>query len=189
MNKNIRWKLITILAVVVSSLRSASTRSSRSRYHMPLPSWLMAKQLSWASTCAAACISSPRAHRRRARIRIDDDGEQLREALKTASVSVNVHHRASPRRSGSRASRRNGRGASHGSPTIRADDRVRSQFGCGRELRFHDETEHRARRMREQAVTQARKRSIGASTSSASPNRTFRSTGNRTTRSSSSCQA
>ena len=45
MNKNLRWKLLTILAVLVLFFAVGVYPILAQRYHLPAPGWLMAKQL------------------------------------------------------------------------------------------------------------------------------------------------
>lgn len=45
MNKNIRWKLLTILTVFVVFSAVGVYPILAQRFHLPAPGWLMAKQL------------------------------------------------------------------------------------------------------------------------------------------------
>ena len=45
MNKNLRWKLLTILAVFVVFFTLGVYPIAAARYGLPLPGWLAAKQL------------------------------------------------------------------------------------------------------------------------------------------------
>ena len=89
------------------------------------------------------------------RIHTTTTSEQLREALRTAGISVSsITRRRRRRRSGSKASRRTATPSSGASPTSRPATNYDRNSGAGGTLRVHDEAEHRAD-MREQAVEQA----------------------------------
>ena len=89
MNKNIRWKLITSLAVFVIFFAVGVYPILAQRYHMPLPSWLAAKQLKLGLDLKGGVHLVLRVQTDEAlKIHSTTTSEQLREALKTASISV-----------------------------------------------------------------------------------------------------
>src|SRR5262245_53094679 len=89
MNKNIRWKLITSLAVFVIFFAVGVYPILAQRYHMPLPSWLAAKQLKLGLDLKGGVHLVLRVQTEEAlKIHTTTASEQLREALKTANVSV-----------------------------------------------------------------------------------------------------
>src|SRR3954463_8826323 len=89
MKKNIRWKLITSLAVFVIFFAVGIYPILAQRYHMPLPGWLAAKQLKLGLDLKGGVHLVLRVQTDEAlKIHTTTTSEQLREALRTASVSV-----------------------------------------------------------------------------------------------------
>ena len=190
MNKNLRWKLLTILAVFVVFFALGVYPILAQRYQ--LPSRLAGGQ-------AAEARARPegrrpprpaRADRRRAAADHDDDeradprrAEHRRHRGRARSPSTSPT--TLPRR-------RSAAGSGRGLPAHRGragGRQLRPQSGRRRHLRLHDEAEHREGPARAGGRAGAARRSIGASTSSASPSRTSRATAQPATRSSCSCPA
>ncbi len=89
MNKNIRWKLITSLAVFVIFFSVGVYPIVAQRYHWPLPSWLAAKQLKLGLDLKGGVHLVLRVQTDEAlKIHTTTTSEQLREALRTAGVNV-----------------------------------------------------------------------------------------------------
>jgi preprotein translocase subunit SecD len=89
MNKNIRWKLITSITVFVIFFAVGVYPILAQRYHMPLPSWLAAKQLKLGLDLKGGVHLVLRVQTDEAlKIHTTTTSEQLREALKTASIAV-----------------------------------------------------------------------------------------------------
>jgi preprotein translocase subunit SecD len=89
MNKNIRWKLITSLAVFLTFFLVGVYPILAQRYHMPLPSWLAAKQLKLGLDLKGGVHLVLRVETDEAlKIHTTTTSEQLREALRTAGVTV-----------------------------------------------------------------------------------------------------
>jgi len=89
MNKNIRWKLITSLAVFVIFFAVGVYPILAQRYHMPLPSWLAAKQLKLGLDLKGGVHLVLRVQTDEAlKIHTTTTSEQLREALRTAGIPV-----------------------------------------------------------------------------------------------------
>jgi preprotein translocase subunit SecD len=89
MKKNIRWKLITSLAVFVIFFAVGVYPILAQRYHMPLPGWLAAKQLKLGLDLKGGVHLVLRVQTDEAlKIHTTTTSEQLREALKTAGISV-----------------------------------------------------------------------------------------------------
>jgi preprotein translocase subunit SecD len=89
MNKNLRWKIIAILAVFVVFFGLGVYPMLAARYNLPAPGWLMAKQLKLGLDLKGGVHLVLRVHTDDAlRITTTTTSEQLREALKNASVSV-----------------------------------------------------------------------------------------------------
>ncbi len=97
MSKNIRWKVITILAVFVLFFGIGVYPILASRYGLPAPAWLKAKQLRLGLDLKGGVHLVLRVHTDDA-LKISTEGltEQLREALKTAGVTVTAISVISP---------------------------------------------------------------------------------------------
>jgi preprotein translocase subunit SecD len=95
--KNLRWKTITILAVVIIFSAVGVYPILAQRFGLPAPSWLMAKQLQLGLDLKGGVHLVMRVNRDDAlRISTETAGEQLREALQTASVPVGTINVTSP---------------------------------------------------------------------------------------------
>ena len=89
MYKNLRWKLITILAVFVLFFGLGVYPILAQRYHLPAPSWLAAKQLKLGLDLKGGVHLVMRVNTSDAlRLHTTTTSEQLREALRTAGVNV-----------------------------------------------------------------------------------------------------
>jgi len=89
MKKNIRWKLITSLAVFVIFFTVGVYPILAQRYHMPLPGWLAAKQLKLGLDLKGGVHLVLRVQTDDAlKIHTTTTSEQLREALKTPGIAV-----------------------------------------------------------------------------------------------------
>src|SRR4026209_2023022 len=89
MKKNIRWKLLTSLAVFVIFFAVGVYPILAQRYHMPLPAWLAAKQLKLGLDLKGGVHLVLRVQTDEAlKIHTTTTSEQLREALKTAGIAV-----------------------------------------------------------------------------------------------------
>ena len=89
MNKNLRWKIITILAVAVIFFAVGVYPLLAQRYQLPAPSWLMAKQLKLGLDLKGGVQLVLRVHTDDAlRIQSTTTAEQLRESLRTAGVAA-----------------------------------------------------------------------------------------------------
>ena len=95
--KNLRWKTITILVVVVLFAAVGVYPILAQRYGLPAPRWLMAKQLKLGLDLKGGVHLVLRVNRDDAlRISTETVGEQLREALTTAGVTVGAINVTSP---------------------------------------------------------------------------------------------
>jgi preprotein translocase subunit SecD len=89
MNKNLRWKIITILVIFVLFFGVGVYPLLAQRYSLPAPGWLMAKQLRLGLDLKGGVHLVLRVHTDDAlRISTEGVGEQLREALQTAGITV-----------------------------------------------------------------------------------------------------
>src|SRR3954453_295319 len=89
MKKNIRWKLLTSLAVFVIFFAVGVYPILAQRYHLPLPGWLAAKQLKLGLDLKGGVHLVLRVQTDEAlKIHTVTTSEQLREALRTAGISV-----------------------------------------------------------------------------------------------------
>ena len=95
--KNLRWKTLTIVAVVVIFAAVGVYPILAQRFGLPAPSWLMAKQLQLGLDLKGGVHLVMRVNRDDAlRISTESVGEQLREALTTAGVTVGAITVSSP---------------------------------------------------------------------------------------------
>ena len=95
--KNLRWKTLTILAVVIIFSAVGVYPILAQRFGLPAPSWLMAKQLQLGLDLKGGVHLVMRVNRDDAlRISTETAGEQLREALQTAGVPVGAINVTSP---------------------------------------------------------------------------------------------
>jgi preprotein translocase subunit SecD len=95
--KNLRWKTLTILAVVLLFATVGVYPILAQTFGLPAPGWLMAKQLKLGLDLKGGVHLVMRVNRDDAlRISTETAGEQLREALQTAGVSVGSINVTSP---------------------------------------------------------------------------------------------
>lgn len=89
MNKNIRWKVLTIVAVLLVFFTIGVYPILANRYNLPAPGWLKAKQLQLGLDLKGGVHLVMRVETSDAlRIFSTTTSEQLREALSTAGVNV-----------------------------------------------------------------------------------------------------
>lgn len=156
MNKNIRWKLITSLAVFVIFFAVGVYPILAQRYHLPLPGWLAAKQLKLGLDLKGGVQLVLRVQTDEAlKIHTTTTSEQLREGLRTAGVGVTSITVTSPT-----TFRVEGVPADKDAQFTRlADDQTTAEYernsGAGGTYDFTMRP-NIAVTMREQAVTQAR---------------------------------
>ena len=95
--KNLRWKSLTIVAIVILFAAVGVYPLVAPRFGLPTPAWLMAKQLKLGLDLKGGVHLVMRVNRDDAlRITTERTGEQLREALTTAGVSVGTINVTSP---------------------------------------------------------------------------------------------
>jgi preprotein translocase subunit SecD len=88
MNKNIRWKVLTILAVLVIFAGVGVYPILASYYGLPAPGWLKEKQLKLGLDLKGGVHLVVRVERDDAlRLETETEAEQLREAMRTASIA------------------------------------------------------------------------------------------------------
>ncbi len=88
MNKNLRWKVVTVVAVVVVFFAVGVYPQLALRYRLPAPAWLMAKHLRLGLDLRGGVHLVMRVHTDEAlRTHTLTTIEQVREALRTAGVS------------------------------------------------------------------------------------------------------
>jgi preprotein translocase subunit SecD len=89
MNKNVRWKLLTSLAVFIIFFAVGPYPILAQRLHLPIPGWLAAKQLKLGLDLKGGVHLVLRVQTDDAlKINATTTSEQLREALRTAGISV-----------------------------------------------------------------------------------------------------
>jgi preprotein translocase subunit SecD len=89
MIKNLRWKVITIIAAFVLFFSLGIYPMLASRYHLPSPAWLQAKQLRLGLDLKGGVHLVMRVQTGDAlKIQTTTTSEQLRETLRTAGVNV-----------------------------------------------------------------------------------------------------
>ena len=156
MKTTIRWKLLTSLAVFVIFFAVGVYPILAQRYHMPLPAWLAAKQLKLGLDLKGGVQLVLRVQTDEAlKIHTTTTSEQLREALRTAGVTVTSISVTSPT-----AFRVEGVPADKDAQFTRlADDQTTAEYernsGAGGTYDFKMRP-NIAVTMRDQAVTQAR---------------------------------
>ena len=97
MNKNLRWKVITVVSVVVVFFAVGVYPQLAMRYRLPAPSWLKAKHLRLGLDLRGGVHLVMRVHTDEAlRTQTLTTVEQVREALRSAGVSVTALKAASP---------------------------------------------------------------------------------------------
>ena len=97
MNKNIRWKLLTILTVLVVFFGVGVYPILAQRYHLPIPAWLAAKQLKLGLDLKGGVHLVLRVQTDEAlQLATTATSEQLREQLKSANVNPAAITTASP---------------------------------------------------------------------------------------------
>jgi len=95
--KNLRWKTLTILAVIVLFAAVGVYPLFAQRFGLPAPAWLMAKQLKLGLDLKGGVHLVLRVNREDAlRISTEGVGEQLREALSAAGITVGAINVTSP---------------------------------------------------------------------------------------------
>jgi preprotein translocase subunit SecD len=95
--KDLRWKTLVILAVIVMFSAVGVYPIVAQRFGLPAPPWLMAKQLQLGLDLKGGVHLVMRVNRDDAlRISTEGVGEQLREALRTAGVTVGTISVTSP---------------------------------------------------------------------------------------------
>jgi len=89
MNKNLRWKIITILVVFGLFFTTGVYPLLAERFSLPAPGWVKAKHLKLGLDLKGGVHLVLRVHTDDAlRISTEGTGEQLREALQTAGVNI-----------------------------------------------------------------------------------------------------
>ena len=89
MNKNVRWKIVTIAVVFIVFFGLGVYPLLAQRYGLPAPRWLMSKQLRLGLDLKGGVQLVLRVHTEEAlRIFTTTTSEQLREALRTAGVNI-----------------------------------------------------------------------------------------------------
>src|SRR5205809_5958763 len=97
MKKNIRWKLLTSLAVFVIFFAVGVYPILAQRYQLPLPAWLAAKQLKLGLDLKGGVHLVMRVQTDEAlQLTTTTTSEQIREELRTAGIAVGNINSASP---------------------------------------------------------------------------------------------
>jgi preprotein translocase subunit SecD len=97
MNKNLRWKVITVVVVAVTFFAVGVYPQLAQRYRLPAPSWLMAKHLRLGLDLRGGVHLVMQVHTEAAlRTHTLTTIEQVREALRTAGVTVGSITATSP---------------------------------------------------------------------------------------------
>jgi preprotein translocase subunit SecD len=95
--KNLRWKILTVLVVLVTFFAVGVYPILATRYHLPAPGWLMAKQLRLGLDLKGGVHLVMRVHTEDAlRTHTTTTAEQIRETLRTAGVSFGSIAATSP---------------------------------------------------------------------------------------------
>src|SRR5687767_3586834 len=95
--KNLRWKVVTILAIFAVFIALGVYPIAANRYNLPAPKWLMDKQLKLGLDLKGGVHLVLRVHTDEAlQIATTTTVEQVREALRTAGVNLGGMSVASP---------------------------------------------------------------------------------------------
>ena len=88
---NLRWKIVTVLAVFIIFFAVGPYPMLAARYHLPAPGWLMDKQLKLGLDLKGGVHLVLRVQTEDAlRLETDLESERLRDALRTANIPGNV---------------------------------------------------------------------------------------------------
>ena len=88
---NLRWKIVTVLAVFVIFFAVGPYPILAARYHLPAPGWLMDKQLKLGLDLKGGVHLVLRVQTEDAlRLETDLESERLRDVLRTANIPANV---------------------------------------------------------------------------------------------------
>jgi preprotein translocase subunit SecD len=91
MYKNLRWKLLTVVAVFLLLFSAGVYPLLAQKYHLPIPGWLAAKQIKLGLDLKGGVHLVLRVQTDDAlRIHTTTTSEQLREALRTAGMSPSI---------------------------------------------------------------------------------------------------
>ena len=144
MTKNLRWKILTILAVFLLFGALGVYPILSARYGLPAPEWLKAKQLKLGLDLKGGVHLVLRVHTDDAlKAHTVTTSEQLREALRTAGIGYSSIVQTS-----AKAFRVEGVQQDRDAEFRRlADEQTAAQYdrgsGPGGVVRVHDEAEHR----------------------------------------------
>ena len=161
---NLRWKIVTVLAVFIIFFAVGPYPILAARYHLPAPGWLMDKQLKLGLDLKGGVHLVLRVQTEDAlRLETDLESERLRDALRTAQHpgerGAGQFH-AVP---GGRRAAGTGRRVPDGGE--RGPDQLRAQLRDQRLLYVHDEAERPGEPARRRRSCRRARRSSGASTS------------------------
>jgi len=88
---NLRWKILTVLAVFFIFFAVGPYPILAARYHLPAPGWLMEKQLKLGLDLKGGVQLVMRVQTEDAlRLETDLESERLRDVLRTANIPANV---------------------------------------------------------------------------------------------------
>src|SRR6266542_1164047 len=91
MYKNLRWKLLTVVAAFLLLFSAGVYPLLAQKYHLPIPGWLAAKQLKLGLDLKGGVHLVLRVQTDDAlRIHTTTTSEQLREALRTAGIAPSI---------------------------------------------------------------------------------------------------
>ena len=97
MNKNLRWKLLSIFAVFVIFFALGVYPIAAQRYHLPLPAWLAAKQLKLGLDLKGGVHLVLRVQTEEAlQLATTTTAEQIREEMRTGNIAVGAITVTSP---------------------------------------------------------------------------------------------
>src|SRR5256886_2615848 len=88
---NLRWKIVTVLAVFIIFFAGGPYPILAARYHLPSPAWLQEKQLKLGLDLKGGVHLVLRVQTEDAlRLETDLESERLRDVLRTANIPANV---------------------------------------------------------------------------------------------------
>ena len=161
---NLRWKIVTVIAVFIIFFAVGPYPMLAARYHLPAPGWLMDKQLKLGLDLKGGVHLVLRVQTDDAlRLETDLESERLRDALRTRNIPAERGAGQFHAVPGGRCAAGTGRRVPPDGE--RGPDQLRARLRIERFLYVHDEAERRRSTCGTKRWCRRARRSSGASTS------------------------